>query len=51
MTKDSATVSSMTGFARGTGGDERLSWSWELQSVNSRNLDIRCRIPTGYEVL
>lgn len=51
MTKDSATVSSMTGFARGTGGDERLSWSWELKSVNSRNLDIRCRIPTGYEVL
>lgn len=51
MTKDSAMVSSMTGFARGSGGDELLSWSWELKSVNSRNLDIRCRIPTGYEAL
>ena len=51
MTKDSSTVSSMTGFARCAGGDDRLSWSWELKSVNSRNLDIRCRLPVGYEAL
>jgi uncharacterized protein (TIGR00255 family) len=51
MTADSGVVSSMTGFARCAGGDDRLSWTWELKSVNSRNLDLRCRLPAGYEAL
>jgi len=41
----------MTGFARQEGGDASLTWSWEAKSVNSRSLDIRCRVPQGYESL
>lgn len=41
----------MTGFARQEGGDETLTWTWEVKSVNGRALDIRCRIATGYEAL
>jgi uncharacterized protein (TIGR00255 family) len=42
-------ISSMTGFARATGHDETLGWAWEFRSVNGRNLDIRCRLPTSYD--
>jgi uncharacterized protein (TIGR00255 family) len=42
-------ISSMTGFARAAGQDGGLGWAWELRSVNGRNLDIRCRLPVGYE--
>jgi len=41
----------MTGFARREGGDAKATWSWEIKSVNSRSLDLRCRIPAGYERL
>ncbi len=41
----------MTGFARHEGGDGTLSWAWELKSVNGKNLDLRCRVPSGYEAL
>ena len=41
----------MTGFARREGGDAKVTWSWEIKSVNSRSLDLRCRIPAGYERL
>jgi len=41
----------MTGFATAQGGDDLARWSWELRSVNGRNLDIRCRLPVGYEGL
>ena len=41
----------MTGFARQDGGDGSLTWTWEAKSVNGRNLDIRCRVPLGYEAL
>ncbi len=51
MADSSATVSSMTGFARQEGGDGTLSWAWELKSVNGKNLDLRCRVPGGYEAL
>jgi uncharacterized protein (TIGR00255 family) len=44
-------LSSMTGFARREGGDAKVTWSWEIKSVNGRALDIRCRIPAGYERL
>ena len=51
MTKKKRPISSMTGFARQEGGDGVLTWSWELKSVNGRNLDMRCRVPSGYEEL
>ena len=41
----------MTGFSRADGGDGSASWSWEIKSVNGRNLDLRCRLPSGYEDL
>ena len=41
----------MTGFARREGGDAKVTWSWEIKSVNGRSLDLRCRIPNGYEPL
>ena len=50
MTRES-TISSMTGFARTSGGEGRAGWSWEVRSVNGRALDIRCRLPQGLERL
>jgi uncharacterized protein (TIGR00255 family) len=44
-------VSSMTGFARVDGEAEGISWAWELKSVNGRSLDLRLRLPPGYDGL
>ena len=44
-------VSSMTGFARGTGQDGPVAWTWEAKSVNGRGLDVRCRLPAGMDAL
>jgi uncharacterized protein (TIGR00255 family) len=44
-------IASMTGFARAEGAVGDFGWSWEVKSVNGRNLDLRCRFPAGYEYL
>jgi uncharacterized protein (TIGR00255 family) len=44
-------VASMTGFARVEGEAAGISWAWELKSVNGRSLDLRLRLPPGYDVL
>ncbi|HTH96658.1 MAG TPA: YicC/YloC family endoribonuclease [Stellaceae bacterium] len=44
-------VSSMTGFARVEGQIDEFRWAWELRSVNGKSLDIRFRLPGGFEVL
>jgi uncharacterized protein (TIGR00255 family) len=44
-------LTSMTGFARAEGADEGLSWHWELRSVNGKGLDLRIRLPAGFEEL
>ena len=44
-------IKSMTGFARADGTTGPLSWHWEVRSVNGRGLDIRLRVPAGYEGL
>jgi uncharacterized protein (TIGR00255 family) len=44
-------LQSMTGFARQEGAHANLSWVWELRSVNGKGLDIRLRLPQGYEYL
>ena len=49
--KDTVSLSSMTGFARASGGAGAAGWSWEVKSVNGRALDIRCRLPQGLERL
>lgn len=41
-------LQSMTGFARTAGQDERVSWTWEARSVNGRSLDVRVRVPSGF---
>jgi uncharacterized protein (TIGR00255 family) len=45
------TLVSMTGFAESTGTYESLRWRWEAKSVNGRSLDIRLRLPPGFEGL
>lgn len=44
-------ISSMTGFARAAGAHGGLHWQWEVKSVNGKALDVRCRLPAGYESL
>lgn len=45
------TLKSMTGFARQDGRTPNLAWHWELRSVNGRGLDVRLRLPPGFESL
>ncbi len=42
-------LQSMTGFARHEGAHEQMRWAWELRSVNNRGLDVRIRVPSGFE--
>jgi uncharacterized protein (TIGR00255 family) len=44
-------VSSMTGFARIEGHDGALNWVWEIKSVNAKALDLRFRLPAGFDAL
>ena len=44
-------VSSMTGFARSEGEGDGISWVWEVRSVNGRALELRLRLPPGFEPL
>ncbi len=41
----------MTGFARVEGHDGALNWVWEIKSVNAKSLDLRFRLPGGFEAL
>lgn len=51
MSENTGVLSSMTGFSRKDGSDGTATWSWEIKSVNGRNLDLRCRLANGYEDL
>ncbi len=44
-------LQSMTGFARMDGFDFGYRWTWEMRSVNGKGLDIRLRLPGGFERL
>jgi uncharacterized protein (TIGR00255 family) len=41
----------MTGFGRTEGLEGGLAWIWELRSVNGRGLDLKLRLPPGFEAL
>jgi uncharacterized protein (TIGR00255 family) len=41
----------MTGFARQDGAGEGLAWVWEARSVNGRGLDVRLRLPPGFDAI
>jgi uncharacterized protein (TIGR00255 family) len=47
----SSALASMTGFARADGAAAGLAWVWELRSVNGRGLDLRLRLPPGWDAL
>jgi uncharacterized protein (TIGR00255 family) len=42
-------IASMTGFARTEGSIQGIGWAWELRSVNGRGLDLRFRLPNGWD--
>ncbi|NEU12160.1 YicC family protein [Methylobacterium sp. BTF04] len=44
-------LSSMTGFARAAGTTGPVQWAWEVRSVNGRGLDVRLRVPNGYDAV
>ena len=44
-------LSSMTGFARSEGNVNGVAWAWELRSVNGRGLDLRLRLPPGFDAM
>jgi len=44
-------LSSMTGFARGHGVAGAYAWSWEIKSVNAKGLDLRFRLPQGWDTV
>jgi uncharacterized protein (TIGR00255 family) len=44
-------LSSMTGFARGHGVSGSYAWAWEIKSVNAKGLDLRVRLPSGWDAI
>jgi uncharacterized protein (TIGR00255 family) len=44
-------LSSMTGFARSQGGAGGYGWAWEIRSVNAKGLDLRLRLPPGWDAI
>lgn len=45
------TINSMTGYARAQGQNGTFGWTWEIKSVNGRGLDLRSRLPSGFDFL
>lgn len=44
-------LASMTGFARIQGSSGPYGWAWELKSVNAKGLDLRLRLPQGWDAV
>jgi len=44
-------LSSMTGFARRHGVCGSYAWAWEIKSVNGKGLDVRLRLPPGWDAI
>jgi uncharacterized protein (TIGR00255 family) len=44
-------LSSMTGFARSHGVCGSYAWVWEIKSVNGKGLDLRLRLPPGWDAI
>jgi uncharacterized protein (TIGR00255 family) len=44
-------LSSMTGFARCHGVCGPYAWAWEVKSVNGKGLDLRLRLPPGWDAI
>lgn len=46
-----AILSSMTGYARHSGGGGSAAWTWEIKTVNAKSFDLRLRLPQGFDRL
>jgi uncharacterized protein (TIGR00255 family) len=44
-------LSSMTGFARSHGASGPYTFAWEIKSVNAKGLDLRLRLPPGWDAI
>jgi len=44
-------LASMTGFARAEGQMGGQGWTWEVKSVNGRSLELRLRLPPGFDTI
>ncbi len=44
-------VSGMTGFGRAEGALAGVRWIWEAKSVNGRGLDVKLRLPPGFDAI
>jgi len=44
-------LSSMTGFARSHGTSGQYAFVWEIKSVNAKGLDLRLRVPPGWDAI
>lgn len=44
-------LSSMTGFARSHGASASYAWAWEIKSVNAKGLELRLRLPAGFDAV
>jgi uncharacterized protein (TIGR00255 family) len=44
-------LSSMTGFARTHGVSGSYAWAWEIKAVNGKGLDLRLRLPAGWDAV
>jgi uncharacterized protein YicC (UPF0701 family) len=44
-------LQSMTGFAREAGTHGIWRWAWEIRSVNGRGLELKFKLPPGFEPL
>src|SRR5712691_4702659 len=45
------TLASMTGFARLDGATGPYAWAWEVRSVNAKGLELRLRLPVGWDAI
>src|ERR1044072_10004560 len=44
-------LSSMTGFAQADGVSGNYAWHWEIKSVNAKGLELRVRVPPGWDAI
>jgi uncharacterized protein (TIGR00255 family) len=44
-------INSMTGFASAAGTTPNGRWSWEIKTVNAKGLDVRLRVPPGFDAV
>ena len=43
-------MESMTGFGSAS-AENGISWTWTIRSVNGKTMDVRVRLPSGYDFL